>query len=405
MHTTFTHKARTSPAHTGETYMTARNDNRQKILIVDDSEMNRLLLQDILGDEYELAEVKNGAEAVAFLNGSAAKTDLILLDIVMPEMDGFAFLEEMNRKGWIKDIPVIMISAENLSASVVRAYDLGVSDFIGRPFDADIVRKRVKNTIMLYAKQKKLMNMITRQVYEKEKQSGLMVAVLSHIVEFRNGESGLHVLHIQRITELLLKHLGKMREDYKYSAEEISMFSLASALHDIGKIAIPSKILNKPGRLTEEEFAVMKTHTSTGAALLEELVEEYTDEPLIHAAHQICRWHHERWDGKGYPDGLKGEEIPLPAQVVALADVYDALTSKRVYKPAFSHDTAVQMILDGKCGAFNPLLLQCLKENEAALRADLQVCAVKNFHQREINKIAAEVLEKAMASAETAAVK
>ncbi len=351
--------------------MTARNDNKQKVLIVDDSEMNRLLLQDILGDEYELAEVKNGAEAVAFLNGSAAKTDLVLLDIVMPEMDGFTFLEEMNRKGWIKDIPVIMISAENLSASVVRAYDLGVSDFIGRPFDADIVRKRVKNTIMLYAKQKKLMNMITRQIYEKERQSGLMVAVLSHIVEFRNGESGLHVQHIQRITELLLKHLGKMREDYKYSAEEISMFSLASALHDIGKIAIPSKILNKPGRLTEEEFAVMKTHTSTGAALLEELVEEYTDEPLIHAAHQICRWHHERWDGKGYPDGLKGEEIPLPAQVVALADVYDALTSERVYKPAFSHDTAVQMILDGKCGAFNPLLLQCLKENESALRADL----------------------------------
>lgn len=360
--------------------------------------MNRLILRDILSDEYELAEAKNGTEAVTFLQNNPSGVDLILLDIVMPEMDGFAFLEQMNPKRWITETPVIMISAENLSASVVRAYDLGVSDFIGRPFDADIVRKRVKNTIMLYAKQKKLMNMITQQVYEKERQSGLMVAVLSHIVEFRNGESGAHVLHIQRITELLLKHLGKLRPDYKYTAEEISMFSLASALHDIGKIAIPDKILNKPGRLTEEEFAIMKTHTTTGAALLEELVEAYTDEPLIHTAHQICRWHHERWDGKGYLDGLKGDEIPLPAQVVALADVYDALTSERVYKQAFTHDTAVQMILDGKCGTFNPLLLQCLADNEAALLADLQICAVKNFHQREINKIAAEVLEKAMSS-------
>lgn len=383
--------------------MTPRPDNRQKILIVDDSDTNRLILQDILENEYELTEAKNGAEAVHFLNTCASKPDLILLDIVMPEMDGFAFLDQMNKKQWIQDIPVIMISADNLSASVVRAYDLGVSDFIGRPFDADIVRKRVKNTIMLYAKQKKLMSLITQQVYEKERQSGLMVAVLSHIVEFRNGESGSHVLHIQRITELLLKHISKLRPDYRHTAEEISLISLASALHDIGKIAIPGEILNKPGRLTDEEFAIMKTHTSTGAALLEELVGTYQDEPLIHAAHQICRWHHERWDGKGYPDGLKGEEIPLCAQVVALADVYDALTSERVYKKAFSHDTAVQMILDGKCGAFSPLLLKCLAETEAVLRADLQVSAVKNFHQREINKIASEVLEKAMAAPAKAA--
>lgn len=380
----------------------ARRSHRQQILIVDDSEMNRLILHDILGDKYELVDAENGEEGVAFLSGNAKSVDLILLDIVMPKMDGFAFLEVMNQKGWISKIPVIMISSENLSSSVVHAYDLGVSDFIGRPFDADIVRKRVRNTIMLYAKQKKLMNMIAQQIYEREKQRSLMVTVLSHIVEFRNGESGSHVLHIQRITELLLQHIGNMYPEHKCSTEEIARFGLASALHDIGKIAIPNEILNKPGRLTDEEFSVMKTHASTGAQMLEEFVKTQAQDPLILAAYQICRWHHERWDGKGYPDGLKGAEIPLCAQVVALADVYDALTSKRVYKDAFSHETAIQMILEGKCGTFNPTLLDCLKKNEAALLAELKECDVKHFHEREIEKLTAEVLAKVMTPQEKA---
>lgn len=225
-----------------------------------------------------------------------------------------------------------------------------------------------------------------------------MVTVLSHIVEFRNGESGAHVLHIQRITELLLEHIGEMHPEYKYSAEEIAKYSLASALHDIGKIAIPNEILNKPGRLTDEEFAIMKTHTTLGAQMLEGM--EEAQDPLIQAAYQICRWHHERWNGKGYPDGLKENEIPLSAQVVALADVYDALISERVYKPAFSHETAVQMILDGKCGAFNPVLLECLKQNADTLQADLKACDVKHFHEREIEKLTAEVVAKAMATPE-----
>lgn len=373
--------------------------SKQKILIVDDSEMNREILQDMLNDEYDLAEARNGAEAVNFLNNTNEEIDLILLDIVMPEMDGFAFLEKMNEKGWISDIPVIIISADNENSSMVRAYDLGVSDFISRPFDTIIVHKRVRNTIMLYAKQKKLMNLITQQIYEKEKQSGLMVTVLSHIVEFRNGESGTHVLHIQRITELLLKRIGEMFPQYKYSTEEISMYGLASALHDIGKIAIPGKILNKPGKFTDEEFAIMKTHTTQGAKMLESIVQT-EQEPLIYAAYQICRWHHERWDGKGYPDGLKENEIPLCAQVVALADVYDALTSQRVYKPAFSHETAVRMILDGKCGTFNPLLLECLEKYEAEMYTDLQTCTVKNYHKQEVDKITAEVLAKAMTAPE-----
>lgn len=377
---------------------TTRENNRQKILIVDDSELNRLILQDILSAEYDLLEAADGKQAVEVLEKFHTDIDLILLDIVMPGMDGFAVLEEMNQKHWIEEIPVIMISAETLSSSVVRAYDLGVSDFISRPFDADIVRKRVRNTIMLYAKQKKMMGMIMESVYEKEKQSGLMVSILSHIVEFRNGESGAHVLHIQRITELLLKHLSKKDKRYHFSAAEITMIGLASALHDIGKIAIPGEILNKPGRLTDEEFKVMKTHTLQGSSILQDLGELQKDEPLVHIAHQICRWHHERWDGKGYPDGLKGDEIPLHAQVVALADVYDALTSERVYKKAFTHETAVEMITEGKCGAFNPVLLESLKDIAPMLKEDLKDSSVKRFSHQDLDKIAAEALEKAESS-------
>lgn len=377
---------------------TPRENNRQKILIVDDSELNRLILQDILSAEYDLLEAANGKEAVALLEKFHTDIDLILLDIVMPQMDGFAVLETMRQNHWIEAIPVIMISAETLSSAIVRAYDLGVSDFISRPFDADIVRKRVRNTIMLYAKQKKMLGMIMQSVYEKEKQSGLMVSILSHIVEFRNGESGAHVLHIQRITELLLKHLGNKDKRYQVSAAEITMIGLASALHDIGKIAIPSEILNKPARLTDEEFKIMKTHTLHGSAILKELEALHKDEPLVHIAHQICRWHHERWDGKGYPDGLKGDEIPLHAQVVSLADVYDALTSERVYKKAFPHETAVEMITEGKCGAFNPMLLESLKEIAPMLKEDLQNSSVKRLCRQELDKTAADILEQAESS-------
>ena len=333
---------------------------KPKILIADDSAMNRAILVEMLGDGYDVIEAENGREAVRVLQ-SAPEIDLLLLDIMMPEMDGFEVLEQMKRYGWIDEVPVVMISAENGSAYVERAYDLGATDFISRPFDMAIVRRRVTNTLMLYTKQKQLVGLVARQVYENQKSNNLMINILSHIVEFRNGESGSHVLHIHTATELILNHLVKKNDKYKLSAADIAMIGTASSLHDIGKINIPEEILNKPGRLTKEEFDIMKTHTTIGAHILENLPFQQ-DEPLVKVSYEICRWHHERWDGRGYPDGLKGEEIPIAAQVVALADVYDALTSERCYKKAFDHDTAVRMILNGECGTFNPLLMECLTE-------------------------------------------
>ncbi len=345
--------------------------DRLKVLIVDDNAMNRNILSEMLGDEYIIVEAENGAEAVAILQKESVNISLVLLDIVMPVMDGYEVLNIMNSKGWIKDIPVIMISSDDSVSSMRRAYDLGITEFISRSFDALIVRHRVVNTIMLYAKQKKLVGMVADQIYEKEKESSLMINILSHIVEFRNGESGLHVLHVQQFTKILLRQLIRITDKYDISESDIALIAKASALHDIGKISVPDNILNKPGRLTDEEFAVMKSHSLAGASLLDELA-TYKDEPLVKVAYEICRWHHERFDGRGYPDGLSGEEIPISAQIVALADVYDALTSERVYKKAFSHEKAMDMILNGECGQFNPLLLECLKQASEDIRDELK---------------------------------
>ena len=346
---------------------------KEKILIADDSAMNRAILTEMLGDGYEILEAENGCQAVSIMQTNV-DIDLLLLDIMMPEMDGFDVLAMMNKYHWIDDIPVIMISAENASSYVERAYDLGATDYISRPFDMAIVRRRVINTLMLYAKQKRLVRLVAEQVYEKEKSNSTMINILSHIVEFRNGESGLHVLHIQTATDILLRTLVRKNDKYNLNAADISLISTASALHDIGKINIPESILNKPGKLTKEEFDTMKTHTTTGAEILDKLPFQQ-EAPLVKTAYAICRWHHERWDGRGYPDGLKGEDIPIAAQVVAMADVYDALTSERCYKKAFGHDKAMEMILNGECGQFNPLLLECLTDAGARLHAELSLAS------------------------------
>lgn len=371
--------------------MRKENTIRQKILIVDDSEMNRAILSEMLGEEYEIIEAENGAQAIEILQKFSFEISLVLLDIVMPVMDGYEVLEIMNAKRWVADIPIIMISAESSPSSIDRAYELGVTDFISRPFDALIVRRRVINTLLLYAKQKKLTDMVAEQMYEKEKNSNLMISILSHIVEFRNGESGMHVLHVQAFTEILLKRLVQLTDKYKLTPSDISLITNASALHDIGKISIPDNILNKPGRLTDEEFAIMKTHSAVGASMIDELP-FYRDEPLVKVAYEICRWHHERYDGHGYPDGLKEDEIPISAQIVALADVYDALTSERVYKKAFSHDVAMNMILNGECGTFNPLLMQCLKDSAGDIQNELNSNSVLHHSEKEIKKIAGEMM-------------
>ena len=346
--------------------------NLPQLLVVDDSEMNREILKEILGKEYRILEACDGEEALKMLEQYGPEISLVLLDIIMPKMDGFEVLAYMNRDKWIEDIPVIMISSEGSESYIRRAYELGASDYISRPFDAKVVYQRVINMIKLYAKQRRLIHLVTDQIYEKEKNNRMMTGILSQIVEFRNGESGLHVLHINILTQLLLEKLMRKSENYDLSWSQQHMIATASALHDIGKIGIDEKILNKPGKLTKEEFEAMKQHTIIGARMLDRL-EMYHDEEMMKYAYEICRWHHERYDGKGYPDGLKGEEIPISAQVVSLADVYDALVSDRVYKKAYSHEKAMEMILNGECGIFNPLLLECLVEIQDKVRKELGI--------------------------------
>ena len=349
---------------------------KQQILIVDDSEINREILKEILKEDYRILEAANGEECLEQLERYGTGISLVLLDIVMPEMDGFEVLAAMNQNHWIEDIPVIMISSEDSDSYIRRAYEMGVSDYISRPFDAKIVYQRVLNMIKLYAKQRRLIRLVTRQIYEKERNNRMLIGILSQIVEFRNGESGLHVIHINLITQLLLEQLVKKTGKYQLSWEDRLLIATASALHDIGKIGIDEKILNKPGKLTKEEFEIMKTHTLIGAQMLDNL-DMYRNEKLLKLAYEICHWHHERYDGKGYPDGLVGEEIPISAQVVSLADVYDALVSERVYKKAFSHEKALEMIQNGECGTFNPLLLRCMTEAQDKLKTMMEV-AEKN---------------------------
>lgn len=329
------------------------------LLMVDDSEMNRVILSEMLKDQYEILEADCGEAGIACLEQHGGGISIVLLDIVMPGVDGFDVLSLMSRNGWIADIPVIMISSEDSDDSVLRAYELGASDYICRPFDSRIVRQRVSNIMRLYTKQRRLSAMLAQQFYERERESRMLVDIMGGAMELRNGESGPHVKHVRKLTEMMLEHLMRKTDRYRITSSDRSTIAAASTLHDLGKLSIPDSILNKPGRLTPEEFEIMKTHTTIGADMLEGMV-QYRDSALVRTARDICRWHHERYDGSGYPDGLKGEEIPISAQVVALVDVYDALTSDRVYKKAFSHEKAMHMILNGDCGAFNPLLIDCL---------------------------------------------
>lgn len=370
----------------------AEAKERQQILIVDDSQINCEILAEILKDEYRILEAANGEECINLLKQYGTGIALLLLDINMLVMDGFEVLALMNRKHWIEDIPVIIISSENSASYVRRAYEMGASDYISRPFDVQVVHQRVSNTIKLYAKQRRLISLVTDQIREKEKNNQMMISILSQIVEFRNSESGSHVLHINIITGMLLERLMQKTDQYHLQWSDQFLITTASALHDIGKIGIDEKILNKPGKLTKEEFEIMKTHTLIGASMLKS-IEMYQNEKLLQVAYQICRWHHERYDGKGYPDGLKGEEIPISAQVVAIADVYDALVGKRVYKKAFSHETAIHMILNGECGAFNPLLLECLTDIQNRLKEETKSGFNKKENEEFFPNLSEEIKE------------
>ena len=337
------------------------------ILVVDDALLNRFTLMELLKDDFDLIEADDGKSALSMVEEYNLNISAILLDINMPNMNGYELLDILNRRGFLSDIPVIMISGEQGYEAIMKCYNLGASDFVSRPFVASIVKKRVDNIVKLYEKQRKYKSNIKEQIDENNKISLMMTSVLSHIVGYRNGESGPHVMHVENITEILLNELTFISDKYSFTKEDKKNIVNASALHDIGKIGIDEKILNKPGKLTNEEFEEMKKHTTIGASMIENL-EEFKDEPFIHYVHDICRWHHEKWDGRGYPDHLVGDEIPIWAQVVAVADCYDALVSNRVYKPAFTHEQAINMIVNGECGQFNPLLMEVLKSCEKQLK-------------------------------------
>lgn len=365
---------------------------KQKILIADDSEINRSILSDMIGEEYEILEAENGKKALEIIAENSQTISLILLDIVMPEMDGFGVLAAMNENHYIESIPVIMISAESRPELIEKAYNLGVTDFINRPFDMMIVRHRVVNTILLYSKQQRLARLVAKQIYEKEKQSSIMIEILSHIVEFRNGESGNHVRRVKAFTRILLERLCEISDKYDFTHDQIETISTASALHDIGKISVDEKILNKPGKLTEDEFEKIKMHPVVADKMLEDLSIYDDDSSLIKTAREICRWHHERFDGKGYPDGLKGDDIPISAQIVALADVYDALTSDRVYKKAITHSEAVKMITEGKCGVFNPEIIRCLIDTQDVLKHQVEIPAKTVSQKETMQSVVDEIL-------------
>ena len=366
--------------------------DRNLALIVYDSELNRSMLADILSDEYDIIEAENRLEAISQFEKHQFDISLVLLDIVMPEMDGFEVLAIMNKNKWIERVPVIIISAESSSSYIDNAYDLGATEFISRPFDPKTVQRRASNTVMLYSKQNMLENMVTEQMLDKEKSNLIMVELLSHIVEFRNGESGMHVLNIRSITKMLLTQLCRTSDRYASIRSKISLIANASSLHDIGKISVPEHILNNPGSLSADEWAVMKAHSMAGANILES-TRYYPDEELVRVARDICRWHHERYDGGGYPDALVGEQIPIEAQVVALADVYDALTHKRVYKEAISHEESMRMILNGECGAFNPLLLQCLVDIAPQLKSEMDMKSLGRITKEDMLDITRSMMQ------------
>lgn len=344
---------------------------RQSVLIVDDSELNRKMLGQMLGSRFDIAEAASGEACLQLLEQNATGISIVLLDIHMPGIDGFTVLEEMNQKNLLEQIPVIMISSEDTVDAVRRAFDLGASDYISRPFDAKVVYQRIINTIQLYAKQRRLSAMAADLAFEKERASRMMIGILSQVVEKRNGESRDHVQRVAQLTSMLLAGLAQKTDRYPLTREMRRTIATAAALHDIGKMELCEDLLHKEGPLTEAERRTLQSHTLLGAQMLEEQP-ECRDDAFARTAYNICRWHHERYDGGGYPDGLQGEQIPIEAQVVGLADVYERLVSRPVDGHARTHSEVVQMICTGVCGAFNPLLLDCLQDMEAEIARAMQ---------------------------------
>ncbi|MDR0831691.1 MAG: diguanylate cyclase [Bacillales bacterium] len=363
-------------------------DNKPTILIVDDELINRVILHELFKTNYNVLEAENGAEGLEIIRNKDNHISLVLLDIVMPILDGFGVLKVMSEENLIGHIPVIMITAEKGDETAVRGYEYGVSDFINKPFNADIVQHRSKIIIELNEHRNHLEELLAKEmaIVENqkviiEKNNDFLVDALANVVEFRHSESGSHVKRVRGLTKVILQEVAKRNKKYNLTADKIELITKASAMHDLGKVAIPDAVLEKPGRLTNEEFELMKKHTTFGSEILDSLDYDKNDE-FFAMCYDIVRHHHERYDGRGYPDHLYGDDISIGAQAVALADVYDALTNNRVYKPAFSHEESVAMIARGECGTFNPLIIECL------------LAIADNLHDLVEKSLATHVVEK-----------
>lgn len=339
----------------------------QQLLIVDDEEVNRAILRGVFEDEYDILEAQNGQEAIEQLTNNSNHIVLVLLDVIMPVMGGFGVLDYMKEHDLLEKIPVVLITGESVRDSDDQAYAYGVADVMHKPFYPHIVRRRGKNIIELYQHKhnmelrlKEQEETIMAQVKRIREGNEFMIDALSSVVEFRSLETGEHVRRIKYFTRVLLKYLTQYFPEYNLSPVQVDEIARASAVHDIGKIGIPDAILMKPGRLTEEEFELMKSHTTIGCSLLERFRRNQAETPEFYRyCYEICRHHHERWDGNGYPDHLAGNDIPLSAQIVAVADVYDALVSPRVYKSAYANKIAYDIILKEEKGHFSPIALEC----------------------------------------------
>lgn len=333
----------------------------QKLLVVDDVEINRELLKDIFEGDYEIVEAGDGLEALEIIKDKSDEIAGVLLDIFMPNMNGTDLLEIMKNEGYLQKIPVLMITSEESADKEKACFDIGATDFIRKPFVSILVKTRVNNAVNLYTYKNNLEEKVAEQTEKLVKVNRNIVDILGNLVETRNLESGEHVLRVKNYTKELAYAMRKLYPEKGLTDHLIDVIFDAAALHDIGKIAISDNILLKPGRLTPEEFDIMKTHTTRGSEFIEN-VENVWDEEYGKISYEIARYHHERYDGRGYPEGLKGDEIPLSAQLVSVADVYDALIHVRCYKEAIPKDKAIEMILNGECGKFSPELMECLKE-------------------------------------------
>ena len=348
-------------------------EKRNTLLIVDDVMINRELLKDIFENEdYKILEAKDGEEAIELLDVYRDDIILVFLDLVMPKKSGIDVLHYMSLNNLINIIPVIMITGEATVESDVKAYELGAADIIYKPFEPAVVKRRAKNIMELYEHRVSIENELrarTKELYESRRQieqsNVFLINALSSVVEYRSLESGEHIKRVKKFTEIMLRHWRALYGEKELSDEQIKLMVQASALHDIGKVAIPDNILLKPGKLTDEEREEMKKHTVYGCEMLEKFKQEETE--FYRYCYDICRYHHERYDGKGYPEGLSGDNIPLCAQIVSIVDVYDALVSKRVYKPSLSTEEIFDMINNGECGCFSPKIIECFNDSREDL--------------------------------------